>query len=205
MTRRSRPVLIALGAAWLAMIHGPAQAQSATTVLGGGMAQACSEAAQAQVRAADARRARGRPVVISSAEGLIACDRALATEALQMRDLAATYVNRGVLLMGRASYPAALADYDYAVRLRPRMGEAHANRGAALIALGRYQEGVTEITLGLELGTEQPEKSYYNRGVARERLDDLKGAYLDYLKASELKPDWEDPRLQMARFTLTPK
>lgn len=197
--RLAMAVVIAAG-----LVAGAARAQSSTMVLGGGMAQACSEAARAEVRANDARRGRAR-VMMTANDGLLACDRALATEALQMRDLAATYVNRGVLLMGRMRYPAALADYDRAVRLRPRLAEAHANRGAALIALGRHEEGVAEITTGLELQTEFPEKSYYNRALGRERMDDFKGAYLDYMKAAELKPDWEDPRMQLTRFTLTPK
>jgi len=182
---------------------GPAAAQSATTVLGGGMAQACSMAAMTAVRAAEFKRSRMRIPI--PADALIACDRALQTETLTTRDLAATYVNRGVLLMGRTSYAQALSDYERAVRIKPKLAEAHANRGAALVGLSRNQEGIDAITLGLALQTEEPEKSYYNRAIARERLDDLKGAYLDYLKASELKPDWEDPQLQITRFTLTPK
>lgn len=182
---------------------GGAYAQS-TTVFGGGMAQVCSEAARAEVKANDERRGEMK-IAITANDGLLACDRALATEPLRTRDLAATHVNRGVLLMGRMKYPAALADYDSAVRIRPKLAEGHANRGAALIALGRYQEGVAEITLGLELNTEFPEKSYYNRALGREQLDDFKGAYLDYQKALELKPDWEEPRVQLTRFTLTPK
>jgi tetratricopeptide (TPR) repeat protein len=203
MIKTSRLALWVCGVTMMAAPPGGASAQSATTVLGGGMAQACSMAARAAVKAAEFKRSR--MLVPIPADALIACDRALQTETLTVRDLAATYVNRGVLLMGRANYPLALADYESALHIKPKLAEAHANRGAALIALYRDQEGIDAITQGLALQTEEPEKSYYNRAIARERLDDMKGAYLDYLKASELKPDWEDPRLQMTRFTLTPK
>ena len=203
-----KPFLGAVALAVLVPAAGPAAAQasanvSSTTVFGGGMAEACSKAAKAAVKAKERARGPFRPV--ASMDGLTACDRALSGESLTQRDLAATHVNRGVLLMGAARYPAALEDYETALRIRPALAEGHANRGAALVALGRNSEGVEAITRGLELQTEQPEKSYYNRAIAREKLDDLKGAYLDYLKASELQPDWPDPQNQLARFTLTPK
>ena len=51
----------------------------------------------------------------------------------------------------------------------------------------------------------EPEKAYYNRGVAEERLGDVRSAYFDYRTASQLKPDWSLPKIELARFTVTPQ
>ena len=166
-------------------------AQAASLVIGGGQARACYEAARAT-------EARGP----APAAQMAACDQALETEALSVRDRAGTHINRGILHMSRKAYEAALADYSKAVRLWPESGVAHVNRGAALIALDRPEEGMAAIDLGLALKAEQPEKAYFNRGYARELLGDVKGAYLDFSRAAELRPDWDLPRKELARFTV---
>ncbi len=61
---------------------------------------------------------------------------------------------------------------------------------------------MAEIDRGLALDPDQPEKAYFNRAVAKERLNDLKGAYFDYRRALELKPDWDMPKVELARFTV---
>jgi len=89
------------------------------------------------------------------------------------------------------------------VKLDPTMGEAFVNRGAALVAQRRFQEGVVEIDRGLALGADEPEKAYFNRALAWEGLDDMKAAWLDYQKALEIRPDWDAPRRELTRFTVT--
>lgn len=104
--------------------------------------------------------------------------------------------------MNRRDHERAMRDFDQAVVLAPALGEARFNRGSALIALNRWSEGVAEIEQGLKLGMRQPERAYYNRAIAREELNDTRGAYLDYREAARLKPDWDLPRLELARFTV---
>ena len=57
------------------------------------------------------------------------------------------------------------------------------------LGLKHFAEGKADIDHGLELGSSEPAKAYYNRGLADEYLDDEKAAYFDYSKASELDPD----------------
>jgi tetratricopeptide (TPR) repeat protein len=166
-------------------------ASAASLVLGGGQAQACYDAA----RRIDAPRS-------ATAAQLQACTDALESEALSVNDRAGTLVNRGILQMSRQAYAAALADYAAALRLRPDNGVAHVNRGAALIGLGRAREAVEAIDRGLALNAAEPEKAYFNRAYAREQLGDIKGAYLDFTRAAELRPDWDLPRTELARFTV---
>ena len=128
------------------------------------------------------------------------CSRALSAEPLSAHDRAGTYVNRGAMLLRAKNYEAAHADFREALRIQPGMGEAHVGEGAYLITMQRYAEAEPLLTRGIELGIEEPEKGYYFRGVARWGRDDYKGAYLDFTKASQLKPGWSLPREQLAYF-----
>jgi tetratricopeptide (TPR) repeat protein len=179
------PLVLLAGLATAAIA---ASAQAATTVLGGGLAEACFRS----VKAGEANR----PL-------LELCTTALETEALRRRDRAGTYVNRGIVNLRMRSVDPALADFEKAERLNPLVGEIYVNRGAALISKAAFAEAVAEIDRGIALGVHEPEKAYYNRAVAKEGLDDMKGAYFDYRKAIELDPAWTLPQNQMARFTVT--
>jgi tetratricopeptide (TPR) repeat protein len=177
----------ALVSAALAAMCLSGQAQAATTVLGNGLAGFCSQAAKAGE---------------DDQPSLEVCTLALETESMSRRDRAGTYVNRGVIKMRRQEYAAAHADFNLAIRLQPEMGEAYVNRGGALVGQKRYMEALVDIDRGLSLGSEEPEKAYYNRALANEGLDDIKAAYFDYLRAIELKPDWDIPKRELTRFSV---
>lgn len=182
----ARAVLaFAVAAATLTLAGG---AQGAITVLGGGLAQACSQ--QVKLGRAD------RPL-------LELCSRSIMEEALRRRDRAGTFVNRGIVSLRMRELDDALSDFRRAENLSPSVGEIFVNRGAALIGKDQYGEALAEIEKGIALGVEEPHKAYYNRAIAREGLDDMKGAYLDYRKAAELEPTWQLPATQLTRFTVT--
>ena len=163
-------------------------AQGAVTVIGGGLAEACSKAAIA-----------GK--LDKRFEEL--CTTALETELLSSRDRAGTYINRGVMKLRRMEWDAATRDFNTAIRNRNDVGEAFVNRGAAAIGQRRYSDSLDDINRGLELGVEEPAKAYYNRALAHEGMEDPKSAYFDYQKALELQPEWELPKQQLTRFTVT--
>jgi tetratricopeptide (TPR) repeat protein len=180
-------VWMAAGAAALA-IASTGEAHAAVMVIGGGMAQACSDAAvggENDLKFQDV------------------CTQALETEFLNQRDRAGTYINRGVLRLRRGSYTEATSDFDQAVRIKPDMGEAYVNRGAASVGRRLYAASLPDINKGLELGVLEPAKAYYNRALAYEGLDDPKSAYFDYQKALEINPEWDAPRNQLVRFTVS--
>lgn len=159
------------------------------TVIGNGFAADCSQSAKAV--------SANRP---ANSEAIRQCDLAIEEDVLTPHDLAATYVNRGVLFLASQDYASAKRDFDKAVSIEPGLGEAYVNRGAALIGLGRERDGIADINKGLGLNAMEPEKAYFNRALAEERLDDLKSAYADYQKAVELKPDWTMAKTELARF-----
>ena len=174
-------VLLALTAALAA-----APSLAAISVLGGGEARRCFEAAD-----------QGRAFAAS----LSICDRALGTEALSARDRAATHVNRGIVYMRARDLSAAIVDYDAALKMQPKLGEAWVNRGIALVHRGGAdREAIDALTRGLDLKAERPEVAYYTRGIAHELVGDARAAYDDYTQAAALKPDWADPAEQLKRF-----
>ena len=174
-----------LSVAALMSIAGAAAASN--MVIGGGSAQECSDAAL-----------KGR----TDGRAVLACTTALQVETLNFRDRARTYVNRGVLQMRQRQFGAARADFDQASTIDPNLGEAYVNRGAAYLGSSRYGEGLAEIDQGLALGVKDPQKAYFNRGIAHENLGDVTAAYRDYTKAAELDPDWQAPKNELTRFTV---
>ena len=180
-----------LGAAALTMAATLAGAAgAAVTVMGDTDAQSCSEAAFHD---------RGDLSAIQQ------CNSALTDPFLDRRDQAGTHINRGVIYMTRGDYAAARSDFNQAIVIDGSIGEAWVNRGAVAIIEKRYQDGIADIDKGLALGTEEPAKAYYNRAVAYEGIDDEKSAYLDYQQAVTLAPDWDLPKHELLRFTVTRK
>lgn len=185
MLRTAR--LLALAAAGAALAWASSAAGGAVTVIGGGQARECSAAAL-----------NGESAIRFEAM----CTQALETELMSLRDRAGTYVNRGILKLRRHEFASAQYDFNRAIETKPDLGEAYVNRGAAAVGAKRYADGLADLNKALELGVEEPEKAYYNRALAFEGLDDLKAAYFDYKKAVELKPDWDMPAKELARFTV---
>jgi tetratricopeptide (TPR) repeat protein len=167
-----------------------AEARASVTVIGGGLAEACSRAALS-----------GK----SDVRLELSCTEALEKEMLNSRDRAGTLVNRGVLRMRRLNWAGATKDFNEAARIKPDMGEAYVNSGAVAIGEHRYADSLPDLNKGLELGVEEPAKVYYNRALAYEGLDDAKSAYFDYQKAVELSPDWQAPKDELVRFHVARK
>ena len=179
-----------VGAAAVAALMVGVEARASVTVIGGGLAEACSKGALS-----------GKTDVRLEQP----CTEALDKEVLNSRDRAGTFVNRGVLKMRRMRWADATRDFNEAVRLRPDLGEAYVNRGAVSIGEHRYADSLKDLNKGLALGVEEPAKVYFNRALAYEGLDDTKSAYFDYQKAVELNPTWDAPKNELIRFHVQPK
>jgi tetratricopeptide (TPR) repeat protein len=173
----------------LAMTALPAMA--AISVVGGGEARACYEAAEFN--------ASFQP----SVDG---CNKALEDEMMSVAERASTFVNRGIVYMKARKLTQAIADYDAALKLRPDLAEAHINKGIALLHLGGHDtEAVAQLTAGLDLNPDKPEVAYYTRGIANEMIGATREAYEDYKAAVALKPDWTEANDQLSRFSVVHK
>ena len=173
-----------LVAAALAALSVPAIAS--VTIVGNSSARLCYEAADS-------------PLTPTVAD-LRTCDQAFTEDALSRRDTVATHVNRGILRLRRGHVDEAIADFDQAIALDPRQPEAYLNKGAALIRLNNPAEALGLFTVALEYNTRRPEIAHFGRAIANETLGNVREAYRDYRRASELDPDWQDPRTELARF-----
>ena len=131
------------------------------------------------------------------------CDDAFAEGAMSSHDEVATHVNRGILRLRRSNIEGAIADFDQAIRLDPRQPEAYLNKGAALIRLNNPTEALRLFTVALEYNTRRPEIAHFGRAIANEELGNVRAAYEDYRRASELDPDWRDPQTELRRFRVT--
>ena len=115
-----RLTALVLGAAFcLAAL--PASAQ--ISVIGGGLARDCFEAAKFQR--------------LSASDGEKLCTRAIEQEAMKLSNRTATYTNRGVLRMRQGRLDASLTDFGVAKKMDPSIGSIYLNEGAALISEGR--------------------------------------------------------------------
>ena len=134
------------------------------------------------------------------AEGFRICTEALNVPGLTVRDRAGTFVNRAVIRLMAGDYDGSMTDADSAIRLVPRMGEAHVNRGAALLNMARPGDALAAINIGMQYGTAKQHLVYYNRAAAKELVGDIRGAYYDYRRAVELSPGFLLASQQLQRF-----
>ncbi len=167
----------------------PAAASAQAFIIGGGMAKDCYLGVRDD---SDSYRALER-----------LCTDALQQEALTPANRAATHVNRGIARMRAERYDDALADYNRALDIDGELGAAHLNMGAALIHQRKFTEALGPLDIAIELGTQDLFAAHYNRAIAREQSGDIAGAYADFTRSAELKPEWDLARRQLARFTVT--
>lgn len=163
-------------------------AAAGVVVLGSSSARLCYEAADS----------RGTPGFRSLAR----CDEALAHEALSRRDEVATYVNRGILKLRQNRIDDAIADFDAAIARDPDQAEAYLNKGVASLRREQWAQALPLFETALTKQTIRPAIAHYGRAVAHEMGGNLRAAYRDYQEASRLAPEWQDPRTELARFTV---
>jgi tetratricopeptide (TPR) repeat protein len=193
VTMSLKPVFT-LSASVFLLFAAPAFAASSwpsANLLSSGASDNCasvSAAAQASGRATDADVAK-----CTLAVKLAYHDRARA-EALN---------NRSILYYVHGEYGAALADNTAALKLDDRSAEAIVNRGSIFLAQHRPQAAIANFDRALTFNPAHPENVYFNRALAREDAGDLNGAYADYAEAARLDPQWDKPKQQMNRFSIT--
>jgi tetratricopeptide (TPR) repeat protein len=176
---------VSAATAVLVVVVAGSSAQAAVTVLGNGVAHSCYQFAEYGGNTTD---------------GITTCTFALEQETLSLRDRAATFVNRGILRARKEDAEGALADYNRGLAMDAALAEGYVDRGAAMIALRRYDDAIADIDKGIALGANRPQIAYYDRGIADEALGNIRAAYEDYKKAVEIQPDFHLAADQLSRF-----
>ncbi|MCY2966994.1 MAG: serine/threonine-protein kinase [Planctomycetota bacterium] len=84
------------------------------------------------------------------------------------------YLNRGVIELSWRDFNAALSSFDTAIALNDTKASAHLHRGEALQGLGRIEDAIAAIQLGLQL---KPEPVHINR--FEKMLQELRSGMVD--------------------------
>lgn len=83
---------------------------------------------------------------------------------------------------------AALADFDAAVKLQPKMASALHNRGVSLAAAGRTDEALEDFNLAIELNPKYA-NSWFNRAELHYQAGRMRDAIADYSRVIQLTPN----------------
>lgn len=106
-----------------------------------------------------------------------------------MYSLARAHTERGNLYNFLRNYPAAIADYNEAIRLEPEESDAYHGRAQVYSILGRHYDAIGDYNNLLRLARGQPSASiYYNRGRSFIRVREFSRALSDFDRALQLEP-----------------
>ncbi len=96
-------------------------------------------------------------------------------------------LKRGVARRDTGDVAGALADFDEAARLDPRLATVYVHRGIAHIYHGDYESAIADFDEEIRLDPQDAE-AYRHRGFAHSRLGDYDGAIADYSEAIRIDP-----------------
>ena len=192
-------ILCAAAAAATALV--PAGASGSSVSLGGPLSVSCYKSALVR----DKRD--------FAFEG---CSRALSEEAMSPDNMAATFVNRGVLHMLRGQQFNAEADFDAAIRLDPASPDPWLNKAFLRLRQGAGSEALPLLDNALErlrgggreaLLPRRAERSprkvalaLFARGIAHEQIGNYRAAHADLVKARNAEPGWKMPAAALERY-----
>lgn len=174
-------------AAFALTLAAASPASAAVTVIGNSAARICYEAARSEFKPSSA---------------IAQCNAAFVSDLLTRDDQIATYVNRGILRATRGDVAGAIGDYDAALKLDPRQSEAFVNKGFAYLRNEDPSGALPFFDAAVANDPEEPAVAYYGRATAHELSGNLRAAYADYVRARDLQPKWDQPRQELARFSV---
>ena len=181
MAMKNLALVIALFAAWAA--H--AERANSVVTFGNTDAELCYRAAQTA------------GVLAGS---LDPCDAALRDRRLSKKDRVATLINRGILFNHRGDYPAAIADFEAALALNPAASAAYVNRGNTYVYSRQLDLAIEDYSISLKMNPRNAHLAHYNRGLVHEARREEKLAFADFVRAAELRPDWEPALTRVQQY-----
>jgi len=101
------------------------------------------------------------------------------------------YNNRGYYYLAESRYPSALADFNEAIALNPKVARVWVNKGSVFAEQNQNDSAYVCFARAIELKPDYPE-ALSNRGGIRSRRGDLAGAVEDFSRAIELQPTFRD-------------
>jgi tetratricopeptide (TPR) repeat protein len=99
------------------------------------------------------------------------------TRVLDLQPDAATYATRGWLYLLRLKEPrSAQDDFEEAVKLDPKRGEAYAGRGAAKVEQSHFVEAISDAEQAVKLGPDDPQVLYHAARICAMVVSRTEGA-----------------------------
>jgi tetratricopeptide (TPR) repeat protein len=96
--------------------------------------------------------------------------------------------NRGTAYAKKGDFDKAIADYDAAIRIDPKIPSTYGNRGLALVKAGQFARAVADFDQALA-GNPKDALSLYNRGVAKQKMGNNVGGDIDVINARGIDPN----------------
>ena len=160
-----------------------------TLLLTLGTAQADGLVVTGNPDASECYRATMLPDMAAEA-AITSCNIALNTRRIGRRQRASVLVNRGILYNHMGEFSAALEDFEAALKLIANFPEAYINRGNAYFYTGQVGRAIADYNRALQRRSAKRHTAYFNRGLANEFQKQPELAFADFVRANELKPDW---------------
>jgi tetratricopeptide (TPR) repeat protein len=116
-------------------------------------------------------------------------------------DLAVPYYGRGVANAGLGNKDAAMKDFEMAIKIDSKYGDAYCERGLLKHAMGNKDEGCIDLRTGADLGSAKAKDeyethfcwnsslNYAKEGLSKYRLKQYDAALTDFNLAVKLNPD----------------
>ena len=134
-------------------------------------------------------------------QGVAYCTAAIKHGGLLVRDLAATYTNRGIIYAANKRYREAMSDHNKALRLAPNMTKVLVNRGNVHHRNKDYALAIADYNKALELGGVAKDIIYYNRALTRIGQQRWHEAESDLRAALEVNPKATRARTRLEEIT----
>ncbi len=115
----------------------------------------------------------------------------LASQSLALHESADGYVIRAYVKTELGDKQGAIADYNQALAINPKLVEAYHNRAAVKADLGDKQGALADLNQALAINPRHA-SSYTGRGVVKRSLGDNQGAFADYSQALAINPKYTD-------------
>lgn len=129
--------------------------------------------------------------------GIAACTRAIASGRWKGGDQAINFYDRGLDYYAKGDYARALADFEMAIKLDPKMFDAYNDRGNIYYEKHDYDRAVADYSVAIKLNPSDA-RAYYNRGVADMEQGDRQRAFADFNSAIRLDPRQSDAYFRRA-------
>lgn len=134
--------------------------------------------------------------------GLRYCTDAIRNDNLLLRDLAATYTNRGIIYSANGRLDEAMEDHNQALLLAPEMAKIYVNRGNVFHQIHEYDKALADYDKAIELGNVKLDIVYYNKSLTLIRMKRWDDARAALETALEINPDSSRVKRKLAQFEL---